>query len=159
MSYLTSSGHAGDFLKAIDGVDVEQESIKSVREMLLGPPGSWVSLELIRYTAQPRRERKKQEIVVKDSVDTSRANAEERTIVTGLDGGDQPLVSTLRVGDVHEPEPEAEPVAEDAVEADGGIGKSLQREIFEVTLVRGVRMSKAEVFRSSYSSAVSTTWT
>ena len=29
--------------------DIEAENIKTVREMLLGPPGSWVSLELKRF--------------------------------------------------------------------------------------------------------------
>ena len=127
--------------------------------MLLGPPGSWVSLELIRYSALPRRERNKQEIVVKDGVELLRGSAEDRTIVTGLDGGDQPVVTTLRVGDVQESKDEEGSVVGEGFEADGGVGKSLQREVFEVTLVRGVRMSKAEVFRSSHSSAVSTTWT
>ena len=48
---LSEQIFAGDFLKSIDGKDIELESMKTVRDMLLGPPGSWVSLEVKRCSA------------------------------------------------------------------------------------------------------------
>ena len=146
----------GDFLKAIDGQDIESENIKTVREMLLGPPGSWVSLELCRYryAATTRRQRQKNEIVAAGS-DTSGVSVAPCTIVTGLDNGHQPLVSTLKAEDSEETHAEEE--------ANAGTAKDskeiLQREVFDVTLVRGVRWNKNEAVRSTYSRTVSTTWT
>ena len=42
----------GDFIMAIDGEEAGSKNIKIVREMLLGPPGSWVSLKLKRWVLE-----------------------------------------------------------------------------------------------------------
>lgn len=123
----------------------------------MGPPGSWVSLEILRYAAPPRPQRQKNEIVAV-SAGAVRASSEACAIVTGLDAEDQPLVSTLKA-DINAL-PDAGPRSEDAdaeVAFEGVDG--LQREVFDVTLVRGVRWSKNDVMRSSYSRSVPTTWT
>jgi len=77
--------HVGDFLVAIDGQDIESQSIKIVREMLLGPPGSWVSLELKRWVVpadnndniDEGRPRKGKNEIIKKSVNS------DPLIVTG----------------------------------------------------------------------------
>jgi C-terminal processing protease CtpA/Prc len=87
-AYASGQIRVGDFIVAIDGVEVGSKNIKIVREMLLGSPGSWVSLELKRwvegekvdcaYASSNRQDvRKSKKEIIQNSMDS------ERLIVTG----------------------------------------------------------------------------
>ena len=98
----------GDFIVAIDGEEVGSKNIKIVREMLLGPPGSWVSLELKRCILEGENvdcahvSRNSQDVrKSKKEIIQSRMDS-ERLIVTGTAClGVWRCILALRCGAVH----------------------------------------------------------